>query len=76
MRVDGQFTSEASLRAINLRVNDRFFPLTDVATVRRGLVDPPGSLFRFNGKPGHRARHRHEGGRRTCSTSAPRWKRR
>jgi len=52
VRVDGQFTSEASLRAINLRVNDRFFPLTDVATVRRGLVDPPDSLFRFNGKPG------------------------
>ncbi|HXT09247.1 MAG TPA: efflux RND transporter permease subunit [Roseiarcus sp.] len=52
VRVDGQFTSEASLSAINLRVNDRFFPLTDVATVRRGLVDPPESLFRFNGKPG------------------------
>ncbi len=52
VRVDGQFASEASLRAINLRVNDRFFPLTDVATVRRGLVDPPDSLFRFNGKPG------------------------
>ena len=52
VRIDGQFASEASLRAINLRVNDRFFPLTDVATVRRGLVDPPGSLFRFNGKPG------------------------
>jgi len=51
VRVDGQFTSEASLRAINLRVNDRFFPLTDVATVRRGLVDPPDTLFRFNGKP-------------------------
>ncbi len=52
VRVDGQFTSEASLRAINIRVNDRFFPLTDVATVRRGLVDPPDNLFRFNGKPG------------------------
>jgi multidrug efflux pump subunit AcrB len=52
VRVDGQFTSEASLSAINLRVNDRFFPLSDVATIRRGLVDPPDSLFRFNGKPG------------------------
>ncbi|MDE3176382.1 MAG: efflux RND transporter permease subunit [Pseudomonadota bacterium] len=52
VRVDGQFTSEKSLAAINLRVNDRFFPLTDVATIRRGLVDPPDSLFRFNGKPG------------------------
>ncbi|TIP80412.1 MAG: efflux RND transporter permease subunit, partial [Mesorhizobium sp.] len=34
-----------------LRVNDRFFPLTDVATITRGYVDPPTSLFRFNGKP-------------------------
>lgn len=33
VRVAGQFTSEASLQAINLRVNDRFFPLTDVATI-------------------------------------------
>ncbi|UYO46301.1 efflux RND transporter permease subunit [Rhodopseudomonas palustris] len=51
VRVSGQFTSEESLKAINLRVNDRFFPLTDVATIRRGYVDPPTSLFRFNGEP-------------------------
>ncbi len=51
IRVGGQFTSEESLRAINLRVNDRFFPLSDVATVRRSYVDPPESLFRFNGAP-------------------------
>ncbi|UWU19185.1 efflux RND transporter permease subunit (plasmid) [Rhizobium sullae] len=51
LRVGGQFTSEESLRSINLRVNDRFFPLTDVATIRRGYVDPPSSLFRFNGQP-------------------------
>ncbi len=51
IRVNGQFTSEESLKAINIRVNDRFFPLTDVATIRRGVVDPPSSLFRFNGKP-------------------------
>jgi multidrug efflux pump subunit AcrB len=50
LRVGGQFTSEESLRAINLRVNDRFFPLTDVATIKRGYVDPPSSLFRFNGE--------------------------
>lgn len=50
LRVSGQFTSEDSLRSINLRVNDRFFPLTDVATIRRGYADPPSSLFRFNGK--------------------------
>jgi multidrug efflux pump subunit AcrB len=51
VRVSGQFTSEASLRAINLRVNDRFFPLTEVATITRGYTDPPISLFRFNGQP-------------------------
>ncbi|CDZ69918.1 Cation/multidrug efflux pump [Neorhizobium galegae bv. orientalis] len=51
LRVGGQFTTEESLRAINLRVNDRFFPLTDVATIKRGYVDPPSSLFRFNGQP-------------------------
>ncbi|MDR6820334.1 multidrug efflux pump subunit AcrB [Neorhizobium sp. 2083] len=51
LRVGGQFTSEESLKAINLRVNDRFFPLTDVATIRRGYVDPPSALFRFNGQP-------------------------
>ena len=51
LRVGGRFFSEENLRAINLRINDRFFPLTDVATITRGYVDPPSSLFRFNGKP-------------------------
>lgn len=51
VRVGGQFTSEESLKAVNLRVNDRFFPLTDVATITRGYADPPTSLARFNGKP-------------------------
>ncbi len=51
LRVNGQFTSEESLKAINLRVNDRYFPLADIATVRRGYVDPPSELFRFNGQP-------------------------
>ncbi|MGR9392380.1 efflux RND transporter permease subunit [Rhizobium leguminosarum] len=51
LRVGGRFISEDTLRGINLRVNDRFFPLTDVATITRGYVDPPTSLFRFNGKP-------------------------
>nr|WP_252393880.1 efflux RND transporter permease subunit [Candidatus Rhodoblastus alkanivorans] len=51
VRVSGQFTSEASLRAINLRVNNRFFPLTDVAQIKRGYIDPPKRLFRYNGQP-------------------------
>ncbi len=51
VRVGGQFISEESLRAINLRVNDRFFRLSDVAEISRGFVDPPASLFRFDGQP-------------------------
>ncbi|MCX5514423.1 ACR family transporter [Kaistia algarum] len=51
LRVSGQFTSEDSLKTINLRINDRFFPLTDIATIKRGYVDPPSSLFRFKGEP-------------------------
>ena len=51
VRVNGQFASEASLKAINLRVNDRFFPLTDVATITRGYADPATTLFRFDGQP-------------------------
>ncbi len=51
IRVSGQFTSEENLRAINLRVNERFFRLRDVATIRRGYLDPPRSLFRFQGQP-------------------------
>ena len=39
------------MRPINLQVNDRFFRLSDVATITRGYVDPPTALFRFNGKP-------------------------
>ncbi len=51
LRVGGKFKSEESLRAVNLRINDRFFRLSDVANIRRDYVDPPSSLFRYNGKP-------------------------
>ncbi|WP_429809097.1 efflux RND transporter permease subunit [Ensifer sp. B1-9] len=51
VRVGGQFIDEESLRSINLRVNDRFFRLADIATVKRGYADPPQPMFRFNGKP-------------------------
>jgi len=50
LRVTGQFTSEESLRNINFHINDRFFRLSDVATVTRAYVDPPTSVFRFNGQ--------------------------
>jgi multidrug efflux pump subunit AcrB len=51
IRVGGQFSSEDSMRNVNLRVNDRFFRLSDIATITRGYVDPPSSLFRYNGEP-------------------------
>ena len=51
VRVSGQFASERSLEAVNLRINDRFFRLSDVANIKRGYVDPPTSLFRYNGEP-------------------------
>ena len=37
VRVTGQFTSEESLRDLNLRINDRFFRLSDVATITSWL---------------------------------------
>ena len=51
VRVNGQFASETNLKGVNLRINDRFFPLADVATITRGYTDPPTTLFRFNGQP-------------------------
>lgn len=51
VRVTGQFTSEESLRGLNLRVGDRFFRLSDVATISRGYADPPTSLFRVGREP-------------------------
>lgn len=51
IRVSGGFSSEADIAKINLRANGRFFRLEDVATIRRGTVDPPQPMYRVNGKP-------------------------
>ena len=51
VRVGGAFIGEKSLEAINLRVNDRFFRLSDVATIHRGYPEPPEPLFRYDGEP-------------------------
>ncbi|MGF0540434.1 efflux RND transporter permease subunit [Agrobacterium sp. ES01] len=51
IRVSGQFAGADALRDINLRVNDRFFRLSDVATITRGYSDPQQALFRVDGKP-------------------------
>ena len=38
-------------RTINFRANGRYFRLSDIAKVRRGYVDPPSPMFRYNGQP-------------------------
>ncbi len=50
LRVSGGFVSEESLRNLTLRANDRFVPLTELATVRRIPADPPAPQFRVNGE--------------------------
>lgn len=51
IRVSGEFTSQDSLKDVNFRSNDRFFRLSDIATVKRAYVDPPQPMFRYNGEP-------------------------
>ncbi|PBQ08725.1 efflux RND transporter permease subunit [Pseudomonas syringae] len=51
VRTSGQFASEKDLAAVNLRINDRFYRLSDIADISRGYTDPPKPLFRFDGKP-------------------------
>lgn len=51
LRVSGALTSEDSLRAVTLHVNGRYIPLTDIATVRREMAEPPAPAFRVNGQP-------------------------
>jgi multidrug efflux pump subunit AcrB len=51
IRVSGQFNSEDAVRNINFRVDGKFYRLSDVAKVTRGYVDPPVSLFRYDGQP-------------------------
>lgn len=50
LRVSGGFASEESIRNVTLRANDRFVPLTELATIRRIPADPPAPLFRVNGE--------------------------
>ncbi|HEV7328116.1 MAG TPA: efflux RND transporter permease subunit [Bosea sp. (in: a-proteobacteria)] len=50
VRVSGAFQSEADLLNINFPVGDRMVRLADIATVRRGHVDPPTPMFRVNGR--------------------------
>ena len=50
VRTSGQFASEKDLVNVNLRINDRFFRLADIADIERGYADPPSPMFRYNGQ--------------------------
>ena len=50
LRVDGSFHSLDDVRNLRLRVNGTTLRVADIATVRRGYIDPPESKMRFNGR--------------------------
>ena len=50
LRVTGAFDSERDIENVNFVAGDRIVRLGDIATVRRGFVDPPQPMFRVNGK--------------------------
>ena len=51
LHVSGALSSEESLRAVTLHINNRYIPLTDIATLTRKSAEPPSPAFRVNGKP-------------------------
>ncbi len=51
LRVTGAFDNEKDIENLNLVIGERIFRLGDIATVRRGFVDPPQPMFRVNGQP-------------------------
>ena len=51
LQVSGAFQSERDLANVTFAVGERRLRLDDVATIRRGYVDPPQPLFHVNGEP-------------------------
>ncbi|MEE4147073.1 MAG: efflux RND transporter permease subunit [Halieaceae bacterium] len=51
LRVSGAFDYEGDIETLTIVAGDRILTLGDIATVRRGNVDPPQPMFRVNGKP-------------------------
>ena len=51
LRVTGAFDSAADIESVNIVSGERIFRLGDIATVRRGYIDPPQPMFRVNGQP-------------------------
>jgi multidrug efflux pump subunit AcrB len=50
IRVSGGFKSEEDLRNITINIKGKLFPLADIATIKRDYIDPPQSIFKFNGQ--------------------------
>ncbi|HRZ63264.1 MAG TPA: efflux RND transporter permease subunit, partial [Rubrivivax sp.] len=51
LRVSGAFDNERDIENVNLVFGERVVRLGDIASVKRGLVDPPTPMFRVNGQP-------------------------
>ena len=51
LRVSGAFKNYTDILDVSLNAGGRTIRLGDIATVRRGFVDPPQPLLRVNGKP-------------------------
>jgi multidrug efflux pump subunit AcrB len=51
LRVSGAFDNERDIENVNIVVGERVIRLGDIATVKRGVVDPPTPMFRVNGQP-------------------------
>ncbi len=50
VRVSGAFASEDNLKDMTLKLGGRYFRLDSIATISRGIVDPPAPSVRVNGK--------------------------
>lgn len=51
VRPSGQFQNEQKIADTLIRVNGRLIRLGDIATIRRGYVDPPEQVMRFHNQP-------------------------
>ena len=51
VEVSGALITSDSLKKINLYLNNRFYRLTELASIQHGYVDPPQKMFRVNGRP-------------------------
>ena len=51
VRPSGQYDSVAAVAATPVSVGGKSFRLGDIASVKRGYIDPPATSVRFNGQP-------------------------